>query len=153
MNYIEAPNEFEGEGYSVFLAGSISDNANWQARLAKQLAGADVTVLNPRRHEFPVGNRAEERRQIEWERRHLARASMVAFWFAPPTLCPIALFELGACCESGMPLVIGIDPKYALKFDVSVHVSLRRRDVPVLDDLDDVARAILKYVATVENTR
>jgi hypothetical protein len=136
---------------SIFLAGSISDPANWQGLLAKQLAGVDTTVFNPRRQEFPVGNRSEERRQIEWERRHLARANLVVFWFTPATLCPIALFELGACCESAKPVVVGIDPKYALKFDVSVHLSLRRPDVKVLDDLDDVARAILTHSALVEN--
>jgi hypothetical protein len=153
MEYIEAPNEYQGDGFSVFLAGSISDCANWQARLAELLASARVTIFNPRRQEFPVGDRTEERRQIEWERRHLARANLVVFWFTPPTLCPIALFELGACCETGIPLVVGIDPKYALKFDVGVHLSLRRPDVTVLDNLDDLARAILTHAPIVENAR
>ena len=153
MKYIEAPSEFDGDDFSVFLAGSISDPANWQARLSNQLAGAHVIILNPRRREFPVGNRAVERRQIEWERRHLARASLVVFWFTPPTLCPIALLELGACCEAGKPIVVGIDPMYGLKFDVSVHLSLRRPDVKVLDNLDDLARAILTHSALVENMR
>jgi hypothetical protein len=153
MNYVEAPNEYDGDGFSVFLAGSISDYANWQARVAKQLAGVDTIVFNPRRQEFPVGNRTEERRQIEWERRHLARANLVAFWFTPPTLCPIALLELGACCEAGKPVVVGIDPTYGLKFDVSVHLCLRRPDVKVLNNLDDLARAILTHSALVENMR
>jgi hypothetical protein len=153
MEYIEAPNEYQGDSFSFFLAGSVSDCANWQTQLVKLLAGAHVTVFNPRRCEFPVGNRTEERRQIEWERRHLERANLVVFWLTPPTLCPIALFELGACCESGIPLVVGIDPKYALKFDLGIHLSLRRPDVKVLDNLDDLARAILTHAAVVENTR
>jgi hypothetical protein len=153
MEYIEAPNEYQGDSFSVFLAGSISDCANWQSRLVKRLSDIDVTILNPRRQEFPAGNRTEERRQIEWERRYLARANLVVFWFTPPTLCPIALFELGACCESGIPLVVGSDPNYGLKFDVSVHVSLRRPDVKVLDNLDDLAGAIRTHAAVVENTR
>jgi nucleoside 2-deoxyribosyltransferase-like protein len=145
MNYIEAPHEYEGEAYSIFLAGSISDPANWQGRFAKLLADNDVTIFNPRRKELPLGNRAKERRQIEWEHRHLARASLVVFWFTPPTVCPIALFELGACCESGIPLVVGVDPKYALNFDVGVHLSLRRPELKVLESIDGVARAIIEH--------
>jgi hypothetical protein len=153
MNYFEAPIEYEDGGYCVFLAGSISDPGNWQMRLVKELARTELTILNPRRRQFPTGDRAEERRQIEWERRHLARADLVIFWLTPPTLCPIALFELGACCEANVPLVVGVDPNYALEFDIDVHLGLRRPDVKVLDNLNDVAHAILTHAATVENAR
>jgi hypothetical protein len=152
MKYVEAPEEYDGAGCSVFLAGSISDPGNWQSQLVKLLAGAQVTVFNPRRRNFPTGDRAEERRQIEWERRYLSRANLVAFWLAPPTACPIALFELGACCESGVPIIVGIDSNYALNFDVRFHLSLRRPDAEVLDNLCDVGRAIKGHAAIVENT-
>jgi hypothetical protein len=153
MNYVEAPNEYGGNGPSIFLAGSISDPANWQSRLTESLTRTDLAVFNPRRPQFPVANPAEERRQIEWERRYLSRADLVVFWLTPPTMCPIALFELGACCESGVPLVVGIDPNYALSFDMSCHLHLRRQDVKVLDNLDDVGRATISYFASTESTR
>lgn len=153
MNYIEAPQEYNGNGYSVFLAGSISDDRNWQSQLFNSLRNTCVTIFNPRRKDFPIGDRIEERRQIEWERRHLARANLVVFWLTAPTLCPIALFELGACCESGAPLVLGIDSNYALKFDIRIHLSLRRPDVNVHDSLDDLARSIVKHAILSEHSR
>jgi hypothetical protein len=145
MNYIEAPHEYEGDGCCIFLAGSISDDRNWQARLVESLGRTNATIFNPRRRNFPVGNRQEERRQIDWERRYLARADLVVFWLTPPTLCPVALFELGGCCESGVPLVVGIDSDYGLRFDVDCHLCLRRPDVQVLDNLDDLASAVRRH--------
>ena len=109
MNYIEAPEEFDGCGPAVFLAGGITGADNWQAQVAQSLRRLQATVLNPRRKQFPNDNSATGQQQIEWEHRHLLLATLVAFWFPPPTLCPIALFELGACCAAGTPLVVGAD--------------------------------------------
>ena len=116
MNYIEAPQEFDGAGPAVFLAGGISDAENWQAQLIRLLHGVDATILNPRRTHFPPNDLAESRRQIEWEARHLQQADLVAFWFPPQSLCPIALFELGICTASKVPMVVGTDPRYARSF-------------------------------------
>src|SRR5436190_14265698 len=100
MIYIEAPANFDGRGPAVFLAGGISDAQNWQAELVEQLRGLHVVILNPRRRQFPAGDSDASRKQIAWEHRHLRTASLVAFWFPPQTLCPIALFELGTCCSA-----------------------------------------------------
>ena len=145
MNYIEAPNEYEGGGRAVFLAGGITGAENWQTQLIESLRDVNATVLNPRRKEFPMGDPAEGERQIEWEHRHLERADLFAFWFPPQTLCPIALFELGACCASGKPLVVGTAPTYARRFDVTVQLRLRRPDVRVLDSLEDLTRAVVEH--------
>src|SRR5262245_64999987 len=117
MNYIEAPDEFVGGGRAVFLAGGISDAEDWQSQVVRSLGNLDATVLNPRRAHFPAGDAEESRRQIGWEHRHLRRADLVAFWFPSQTLCPIALFELGACCSAGAVLVVGGDQRYGRRFD------------------------------------
>jgi hypothetical protein len=153
MNYVEAPNEYDGEGFAVFLAGSISDERNWQMELTRAIAGTQVTVLNPRRRKFPVGNRVEERRQIAWEHRHLERADLVVFWLAPPTLCPIALFELGVCCERGVSLAVGVDPEYVLRSDVGIQLSLRRPELHLFDNVKELARAVSVCCASEEETR
>jgi len=145
MNYIEAPSEYLGNSRAVFLAGGIAGAENWQTVMVELLENIDATVLNPRREDFPMGDAAEGERQIEWEHRHLERADLVAFWFPPQTLCPITLFELGTCCSSGVPLVVGTEPDYVRRFDVAVQLRLRRPEVKVVDTLDDLARAVREH--------
>jgi hypothetical protein len=153
MNYIEAPNEYDGEGFAMFLAGGISDEGNWQMELTRSIAGTQATILNPRRRDFPIGNRVEERRQIEWERRYLERADLVVFWLAPPTLCPIALFELGVCCGRDVPLVVGVDPNYTLRSDVDIHLSLHRPELSLFDSVKRLARAVNECCESKEEAR
>jgi hypothetical protein len=147
MNYIEAPDEFGGSGPAVFLAGGITGTENWQATVARNLTAHNVTVLNPRRERFPAGDPDAGRRQIEWEHRHLARADLIAFWFPPPTVCPIALFELGACCSALAPIVVGADPGYARRFDLQVQLRLRRPELELVDTLDDLTAQIVNHRA------
>jgi len=147
MKYIEAPDEFDGRGPAVFLAGGITGAEYWQAQLANSLRELPAAVLNPRRQQFPADDPAAARQQIEWEHRHLRLASLVAFWFPPPTLCPIALFELGACCAAGTPLVVGSHPQYARRFDLQVQLSLRRPDVELVDSLSALAAQIIAHPA------
>ncbi len=143
MIVIAAPNEYRSESPFVFLAGGISDTENWQANFLRRVEGHCLTVLNPRREAFPMGDAEEGRLQIEWEWRYLQRASLVAFWFPPPTLCPIALFELGACCSTNVPLVVGADPNYARRFDLEAQLRLRRPDVELLDSINAVADSVV----------
>src|SRR5436190_14736780 len=129
MQYIEAPHEYRGSGPSVFLAGGISDCKNWQSEMVAALKQTNVTVLNPRRTVFPAGDLEENRRQIAWEYHHLELANLVAFWFPPETLCPIALFELGALCALSRPLVVGADPHYARRSDLETQLKIRRPEL------------------------
>jgi len=147
MLYVEAPDEYTGQSAAVFLAGGISNAEDWQAELVASLAGIDAAVLNPRRKDFPMGHPEEGRRQIAWEHRHLERADLVAFWFPPQTVCPITLFELGACSSSPTAIVVGTHPNYARRFDVTVQLGLRRPEVTVLRSLEDLARAISEHPA------
>lgn len=147
MNVIEAPDEYNGSGPCVFLAGGISDTENWQAEFLGRVEGRNLSVLNPRRAAFPMGDAVEGRRQIEWEFGYLRRADLVAFWFPPQTLSPIALFELGACCSSGVPLVVGSDPAYARRFDLEVQLGLRRPEVELQDSLEKVADQVVRHPA------
>jgi hypothetical protein len=139
MKYIQAPDEYIGRSPSIYLGGGISDCENWQRRMVELLAGADLAVLNPRRASFPIDDPTAAREQIEWEFRHLRRATIKLFWFPPQTLCPITLFELGASCASDAPLVVGADPEYRRREDVVIQMELARPDVRVVDRLEDLA--------------
>ena len=145
MRYIEAPNEYTGSGPAVFLAGGITDTENWQSRLIGWLTSVDATVLNPRREKFPLGNQDEGRRQIQWEYRHLLRADLIAFWFPKQTVCPIALFELGACCAADAAIVVGTDPDYQRRFDVECQLALRRPGVVVVSSLESLSEEIVRH--------
>jgi hypothetical protein len=142
MKYIEAPEEYTGRSPSVYLGGGISDCENWQGRMVELLAGVDLIVLNPRRANFPIDDPSAAREQIEWEFRHLRRATVKLFWFPPQTLCPITLFELGAWCATVAPLVVGADPAYQRREDVLIQLELARPDVRVLDRLEDLAEQV-----------
>ena len=135
MHYIEALTEYDGPGPSVFLAGGISGTFDWQADVVARLADLPLVLLNPRRRDFPMDDPSAARAQIEWEYRHLSRATAVLFWFPPETLCPIALYELGGrALVRGQPLFVGTHPDYKRRLDVEVQLNLARPEVAVVAD-------------------
>jgi hypothetical protein len=142
MRYVEAPTEYEGADPSVFLAGGITGCGNWQARVVELLAGANLVLINPRRRDFPIGDPSSADAQIRWEFRHLRRAAGRLFWFPSATLCPIALYELGAWSMRPGPLFVGVDPAYARRVDVEVQTKLARPDVAVVYSLEDLAAQV-----------
>ena len=146
MTYIEAPNEFNGPGPSVFLAGGISNTLDWQSELVALLAVAPVTILNPRRRNYPWHDPSAAEEQIRWEFRHLRAASAVAFWFPPETLCPIALFELGGrIAEPKQGLFVGAHPDYQRRLDVQIQLKLARPEVAVVSDLKALADQVRSW--------
>ena len=80
--------------------------------------------------------------QIRWEFDHLRRASARLFWFPSATLCPIALFELGAWSMGREPLFVGVDPLYARRADVETQLRLARPDVQVVYSTRDLAAQV-----------
>jgi hypothetical protein len=112
---------WDGAGPSVFLAGGISNCADWQSTLAEKFAITcpNLVLLNPRRKNFDVSDHSESERQIKWEFNHLRKSSAILFWFPSETLCPITLFELGQWSALagllGKRLFVGCDPQYQRK--------------------------------------
>jgi hypothetical protein len=146
MTYVEAPTEYAGgDRPSVFLAGGISGTGNWQQDVVALLADTDLVVLNPRRRKFPVDDPSAAEGQIRWEFRHLRRATARAFWFPSATLCPIALYELGAWSAVPGPLFIGVDPAYARRADVEIQTRLVRPEVAVVYSVEALAAQVLDW--------
>jgi hypothetical protein len=149
MQYIEAPAEYHPRGSpSVFLAGGITGCGDWQSRIAEMLRATDWVVLNPRRSRFPVDDPSAAAEQIRWEFRHLRRATARLFWFPSATLCPIALYELGAWSVATGPLFVGVDPAYARRVDVEIQTKLVRPDVRVVSSLQELAGQITAFATT-----
>lgn len=110
---------------TIFLAGGITGCPDWQAGVITELQHVPITVFNPRRKNFPIGdpNAAEE--QVTWEFNKLREAEYVSFWFCKETLCPIVLFELGATMERTRKCIIGVDPHYPRRQDVEIQAKLK----------------------------
>ena len=98
---------------SVFLAGTI-DNGNsvdWQAKLTSDLSDLSIDILNPRRDNWdPTLEQSASnpvfRAQVEWELDALAdTAGIIFMYFAPGSLSPITLLELGLHAGD-LPIVV-----------------------------------------------
>ena len=144
MKYIEAPDEYLGSEKSLFLGGGISNCPDWQKEIVSQLEGLDLVILNPRRNNFDLANKSVRVAQIEWEFRHLRKATARSFWFPKETLCPITLYELGTY-SSQNGLFIGIHPKYQRREDIEEQTKLVRPDIKLVYSLDDLAKQISKF--------
>ena len=153
MRYVEALTEYDGAEPSVFLAGGISGTFDWQADVIARLADLPLVLLNPRRRDFPMGDPAAAPAQIEWEFRHIRRATAVLFWFPPETLCPIALYELGGrALVREQPLFVGTHPDYKRRLDVEVQLKLARPEVAVVSDTAALAGQVRDWFGSGERS-
>jgi hypothetical protein len=145
MKYIEAVagDLLERGEVAVFLAGGITNCPDWQAEMVELLREADLTLLNPRRKDFPIGNPNAAMEQITWEHNRLCEASAILFWFPCETLCPIVLYELGAWSMTHKPLFVGLHPDYARRQDVEIQTKLARPRIQIVYSLHDLAKQVI----------
>lgn len=139
--YIEAPHYhlIEDEP-TLFLAGGITNCRDWQTEAVNHLTRLYpwVTILNPRRADWPGGQDTQEAyRQIKWEHFHLRIAKHVLFWFSHETDNPITLLELGYWMNSNKPITVGMDTTYRRRFDVETQLKLSRPGARVHFNLYD----------------
>ncbi len=144
MQYIEAVHTEKAKYKSVFLAGGITNCPNWQKEVADALQSLDVSVFNPRRADFPIGDNTESEAQIVWEFERLREADVLIFWFSAATLCPITLFEYGAALERKQKIVLGIHPDYKRKIDIEVQTSLMRKEIKISYSVQDMITELLE---------
>lgn len=150
MKYVEAPDEWlDRTSASVFLAGGITGCPDWQREVVDRLQRTDLnlTLLNPRRANFPIGDPGAAAPQIRWEYTYLRAADVVLFWFPAASICPIVLYELGAWSKTTKPIVVGYEPGYVRMQDVIVQTALARPEVNVVDSLGALCTELLREVA------
>jgi hypothetical protein len=97
---------------SVILYGSIEQNValDWQTSLASSLSDLPVAILNPRRDDWDSTwvediSFPKFKEQVEWEMDYAKVADVIVFYFAPGTLTPVTLLELGMYAGSGKAVV------------------------------------------------
>jgi hypothetical protein len=141
---IEAVNiDNDESNTTIFLAGGITSCPDWQAELIEKIRSKygylDITLLNPRRKNFPIHDPNASEEQIKWEYDHLKKSDIIIFWFSEGSLNPIVLYELGMWGNSGTrKIIVGCDPNYQRIQDVAIQTKLARPDITVLDSLDAI---------------
>lgn len=152
MKYIECPEEYNHpfDSNKLFLAGGISNCADWQSEMVSLLANTHYTIYNPRRKNFGL---TDSRPQIEWEFKYLARANHILFWFPKETVCPITLFEYGKALGSyrdmdGMyhRLYVGCHPDYSRKIDLEIQTELVDESIKIASSLEELAEQLINPV-------
>ena len=151
MIYIESPdprfdeydpNDTGMMSRSVFLAGGITGCPDWQTDIVKSLIETNLTILNPRRVNFPIGDTDATFDQIQWEHQALRAAHNILFWFPCETICPIVLYELGAWSMTDKPIFVGVHRDYKRRQDVEIQTGLVRPDVKIVYDLAELAELV-----------
>ena len=139
---VECPSEHEGAAPSVFLAGGITGCVDWQAELRQRLDDTQLVLINPRRAAYDFADPAMAEAQIEWEFRHLRRATAISFWFAAEKLQPISLYELGSWSMTAKQIFVGVDPAYPRRHDVLIQTRLARPEIEIASSLAELAQQV-----------
>lgn len=132
---------------SVFLAGTIDNGASddWQAQAIESLAPLAEHIFNPRREAWDpqwVGSKdhPEFKKQVNWELDHIEDASLVLIYFAPGSLSPITLLELGLLAERSPRKILVCCPDPFWRKG-NVDVLCERKGIACFDRLGDMLDA------------
>ncbi len=142
---VKCPKEFEPP-ITVFVAGGISNTADWQKKFTDLLyltLSDRVHLINPRRESFDISDPTQSEYQIDWEHRHLMHSDHAIFWFSHETLCPITLFELGKWLASRKDVHIGVHPDYARRLDVIHQTAHFNPEIKIHSTIEDLARSLV----------
>ena len=144
MINVEAPDRVAGiaDKRSIFLAGGIMGCPDWHREAMQALETTELVVFNPRRRNFPMGDPNASYQQILWEHEHLRQATAIWFWFPKETLCPIALYELGAWSMTTKPLFVGVHPEYQRRVDVEIQTKLVRPEVAICYSIPELLKQV-----------
>ena len=78
---------------------------------------------------------------------HLRKADAILFWFPRQSICPIALYELGAWSMTGKPMYVGTESDYIRRTDVMIQTKLARPDITIVSSLNALASQVLNGIA------
>lgn len=154
MVEIKSPARFKHTtGTSVFLAGSIEMGSavDWQQEIVNSLELTDITVFNPRRDDWDSSwvqtfDNPQFNQQVNWELDALDHASIVVFYFAPNTMSPISLMELGLMAST-KKVVVCCPNGFWRKGNVDIVCS--RYSITVVETVQELIESIKKVIDNV----
>lgn len=139
------PNDGIKKIESIFLGGTIDNGNSWdfQQYIIEKFKDVDVKLYNPRRLDWDssweqnIENKPFNE-QVSWELTCLEKADIIIMYFAPNSVSPISLLELGlfkdkciVCCPEG----------YWRKGNIDIVCD--RYNIPNFDNLDSMINNIL----------
>lgn len=141
-------------GPIVFLAGGITGCPNWQPELHEMVAHVypEVPIFSPRRAGWVDLTGDDADYQLEWEKHWLELADIVSFWFPKESDCPITLYELADMTRKFMyedkpEILLGCDPEYRRKFDITKQSEMRGYPTNVWSSLSALSRCIIRAIS------
>lgn len=144
----------------IFLAGSIEMGKaeDWQAKVVKSLSErihtdrhSNVVILNPRRKDWDGSweqkyENCQFNQQVNWELDNLEDADFIIFYFAPGTISPISLLELGKFAHSHECVVV-CPEGYERKGNVDIFCEkFKIREVDTLEEAIVWVAAEIEYI-------
>jgi len=115
-----------------FLAGGITGCKDWQKEVINELKEYEcpnLVIMNPRRDNFPIGDKNASREQIEWEYNWLERCNIFSMYFdGGESIQPICLYELGRNLVKKKNVVISVEDGYSREQDVIIQTELARNN-------------------------
>jgi hypothetical protein len=150
MRQVKAPNHPNVE-LRIFLAGSIEMGGaeQWQRQVVDAMAGVDnLVILNPRRDDWDSSweqqaANAQFVEQVSWELDMLDAADIIVMYFAPETMSPISLLELGLYAKSGK-LKVCCPSRFWRRGNV--EVVCQRHNIPLFDDLEELLASLYRTI-------
>ena len=114
---------------TIFLAGTIDmgNSKDWQSEFIELFNNDHIAIANPRR---VVSLEAENDIdfQIRWELTQIKKADAIFMYFAPGSMSPITLLELGLCLQMKDKKMVVVCPKsYSRYQNVKITVDEFRR--------------------------
>lgn len=153
----------------VFLAGSIEMGGavDWQDAVVTRLKSLDdlnIVVYNPRRDDWdsswvqdPTPG-TEFHKQVSWEQYNIKSSDIVYFYFAPGTISPISLLELGQVVSfeprvgyvhgQTREIVVCCPPEFQRYGNVKMVCSVgqKRHDIHFTESFSDSLRILEKLI-------
>lgn len=147
MKEIKAPCSYTNHDLvrSVFLAGSIEMGTavDWQKKFVDLLKDTDVTIFNPRRDDWDSKwaqsiDNPQFAEQVNWELDVLNASTLAVFYFAPGTMSPITLLELGTQVSRGNRIVVCCPDGFWRKGNIDIVCSRHR--IKMVDTIEEMAQ-------------
>ena len=167
MRVITAPEIYipQEHDITVFLAGGITNCPDWQSEVIKDLNVDNhylksLVIFNPRRENFPIGDKSAAYAQIEWEYQMLEKCDVFSMYFSSgESDQPICMYELGRNIlrmQMRFPadwqerIIITVEGEYRRKHDVLIQTELATQNKIVVDTWVNPDMCLAYHVENIE---
>jgi hypothetical protein len=126
---------------SIFLGGSITGAWDWQSLAIRLLRdnGFEGWIFNPRREKAFSEEPGIWEEQVDWEREHLEKATVILFWLPAGADALTSRWEIAEFAAKGNMLVVGIEDGVRRKKYIRYVLSREyKKNAMILDTLEEV---------------